>query len=505
MPTHESLADARSICTAFTTPLAQYKVCWDTVQTVEYERTDYFYDLHVPGAEHYYAQGIWHHNTGKTRTVMQLLDAICRKVPDVAILVLRKYQRTVAATTLQTYTRYVLPAAGGVSYYGGSTKEPPSFRYPKGGHIYTGGMDEPEKWKGGEFDIIYVNEGTEIAEDDLLALLPLLRHVTPDGKPVLKDQRIIVDCNPANAGHYLNQKAERGEMRRIRTRITDNPLMANADGTLTEYGEQYLAGLRLTGSKVKSWIDGEWMGVENACYPAFDRSVHVRPLEPGLAFKAYIIGEDYGSEHLCTVCVLGIDIYNRRWVMEVWAGADDVLEEEQQRQGIRTTMDLVVARLKAKWNAKRGRVDPNQAKLARDHGFNVAKGGNGGATGAPRLHRIDLVEPLFYMYPGGRVPTDEQRRNLTVPSGPFAEPDSPGFFIVEGCPGGDDLADEIEGYHFVYTDTPKGRSKDVYRVADDRIASVEYANEEWEEGSTVDVLPGNAPPSRRAVPAGSGV
>ena len=53
--------------------------------------------------------------------------------------------------------------------------------------------------------------------------------------------------------------------------------------------------------------------------------------------------------------------------------------------------------------------------------------------------------------------------------------------------GIDDLADQLEGYHYVFTDTPKGKTKDVYRSNEDLVAACEYANEEWEEGASLEV------------------
>lgn len=40
---------------------------WDAVADVGYLRTDEYFDLHVPGAEHYLADGLYHHNTGKAQ------------------------------------------------------------------------------------------------------------------------------------------------------------------------------------------------------------------------------------------------------------------------------------------------------------------------------------------------------------------------------------------------------------------------------------------------------
>lgn len=44
----------------------------DTVVSITYKRTDFYYDLHVPAHENYIAHGLCHHNTGKTLFSMAL-------------------------------------------------------------------------------------------------------------------------------------------------------------------------------------------------------------------------------------------------------------------------------------------------------------------------------------------------------------------------------------------------------------------------------------------------
>ncbi len=348
--------------------------------------------------------------TGKTRTVLELMDALSRKFAGFSALIVRKYQRTLTSTCLTTFNQQVLPGRGGVSFFGGSESEPASYRYRNGSRITLGGMDNPEKVKSSEYDFVFENEGTELSEDEHESLLPLLRHQV-NGQRLIENQRIVTDCNPANSGHWLNQRCERGQTRRIVTRLQDNPAFYHEDGTPTPAGEAYLATLTsLTGSRRERWLEGKWIGVENSIYPAFDRAVHVRPLEPGLYFKMTIIGEDYGTQHLCAVVALSIDQFNRRWVREVWAETD-------QDQG--QSLNRIAGLFKERYKTRRGRVDPNQAFLAGQHGFSVAKGGSGGSGGPPRLHRIDLMEPLFYTFPGGRVPTFGEQSRLQTQRGPF--------------------------------------------------------------------------------------
>lgn len=420
--------------------------------------------------------------TGKTYTILMLINALCHEFPRLQWLIVRKYAVTLSTTCLKTFNEQVLKPGDGVAFYGGSGDEPASYRYPNGSRIVVGGLDNPksrEKLLSAEYDGAYCNEISQLNEEDLVAIKATLRH-TVDGKPVIEHQRVMGDCNPTARSNWANQRCERGEMRRIRTKLTDNPLMAHADGTLTEYGERYVReNLPPKGSaKYENWVLGLWTGTEDACYPMFDRSYHIRPLEPLLGWRAIIIWVDYGAVHRCSVGMLGIDQYNRRWMLGCQGEPDT-----DQGKTLNLTISQYKERAKRMCNIVRGRTDPNQAYLAGQHGFNVAKGGNAGATGAPRLHRIDLVEPLWATYPGGRVPSFREEKGLMVPRGPFAEPDSPGIILVEGAPGTEELADQIEGYHYVYSETPKGKTKDVYRVDEDHVAGMEYANEEWMEGT----------------------
>ncbi len=426
--------------------------------------------------------------TGKTRTWLELINQLCHHFDGLQVLITRKYAVTLASTCLKTFNEQVKRPGDGVAYFGGSDIEPSSYRYPNGSRITVGGLDNPkarDKMLSAEYDLVYVNELPELTEDDLVALKATLRHARPDGTPIITARRIVADCNPANRGNWVNLRCERGQMRRIRTTLRDNPRFAHPNGEWTVEGETYLRdNLPPPGTRrYDSWVLGLWSGAENAVYP-FDRVTHVRPLEEGLHFKANIIWVDYGSRHICSVGCLGIDQFNRAWMRGCWGKPDT----DQGEMLVR-----VVGEFKQKFNTSRGRVDPNQAFLAGRFGFNVAKGGGGGSAGPPRLHRVDLLEPLFNMWPGGYVPTftEDKRQDVLIPRRDGN--DTPGFFVVEGCEGSEEFIDQIEAYHYIYTETPRGVVKDIYRDNEDHIAGIEYAYEEWVEGDVIDYA-ANGPP-----------
>jgi PBSX family phage terminase large subunit len=48
---------------------------WDLITEIKFVRNDFFYDFHVPIWNHYEAHGIYHHNSGKTKSLlMKLID-----------------------------------------------------------------------------------------------------------------------------------------------------------------------------------------------------------------------------------------------------------------------------------------------------------------------------------------------------------------------------------------------------------------------------------------------
>ena len=418
--------------------------------------------------------------TGKTRTALELINDLCQTFMGLRVLMVRKTQVSMTTSCLAEFKKHVLHPGDGVAFFGGSKEEPAAFRYPGGAVIVVGGLDNAEKLLSSFYDLIYFNEATEGTLEDWEMLSSRLRGPEIGQEPRHKvtgapfvNRRIMGDCNPTYASHWLMRRTDMGDTRLIRSKLEDNPAYYDANGQPTEEGVRYIARLdRLTGIRYQRFRLGKRVGVENAIYPTFDRLIHVRPLEPGLHFEKTIIGVDYGTEHECSLVALSIDQYRRRWVREAWAEADKDGGE---------TLTLQVGRFKERYHTNYGRVDPNQRFLAGRTGFSVANGAAGS-----RMHRIDLLEPLFSQYEGGRVPSFRQEIELAVPRGPFAEPDSPGIFLVEGGNGNEELADELEAYHYVWSDTPTGKTKGVYRMGENRIAGLEYANEEYEEGENRD-------------------
>ena len=81
--------------------LPQSSIDKETIQGINYEKTDNYYDIHVFGTNNYLAEGLFHHNSGKTLAMLikLILSALC--IPGNNILLGRQY--------LSDITRALLP------------------------------------------------------------------------------------------------------------------------------------------------------------------------------------------------------------------------------------------------------------------------------------------------------------------------------------------------------------------------------------------------------------
>jgi PBSX family phage terminase large subunit len=214
--------------------------------------------------------------TGKSVACMIKLINTALSYPNARIAVVRKWSSRLASTTMTTLSAVIEPwvSAGVIEWHGGSTIRPKGYRVLRGkgagSTIVVLGLDDPEKVKSSEFDLIYVNEATDLDLTDWQMLASRLRHrATPY-------RQLLGDCNPGSPGHPLKREADAGRIRLITSLHTDNPAYYNADGSLTEAGEDYVTGVldQLTGVTKQRLRYGRWVAAEGVIYD-FDEAVHV--------------------------------------------------------------------------------------------------------------------------------------------------------------------------------------------------------------------------------------
>ncbi len=180
------------------------------------------------------------------------------------------------------------------------------FSLPNGSKIFFGYCASDRdllRYQGQEYDVIALDEATQLTERQFSALSACLRGA--NGYP----KRMYLTCNPGGVGHgwvkrlFIDRDYREGERsedyRFIRALVTDNEVLMAQD---PDYAER----LRLLPPKLRdAWLYGRWDIFEGQFFPEFDVSRHVvgeAEIPTGLR---YFVALDYGFDMLAAL-LLGV-------------------------------------------------------------------------------------------------------------------------------------------------------------------------------------------------------
>jgi hypothetical protein len=216
--------------------------------------------------------------TGKSRACLEKLHFAALLNPGMRGLIVRKTLASLGSTALDTWRKYVATesmANGDLDFYGGSPEEPPQYRYTNGSVVIIGGMDRAIRIMSSEYDMIYVQEATELTKDDWEALTTRLRN------GVVSFQQLMGDANPNVPTHWLKSRCDDGTALMFDSRHEENPILFREDGSVTERGAAYMAKLdALTGVRKQRLRHGRWVAAEGLIYDEWDAAVHLVPRFP---------------------------------------------------------------------------------------------------------------------------------------------------------------------------------------------------------------------------------
>lgn len=209
--------------------------------------------------------------TGKSRAALEKLHLVAEKHAGARLLIVRKTRASCTESCLVTYEEKVLPSNHPALASGVQRRTRHGYDYPNGSSLVVGGMDNPAKVLSTEWDLVYVNEATELGEDDWENLASRLRN------GVVPYQQLIADCNPSGPSHWLKRKCDAGAVRLLESRHEDNPLFWDLRANdWTERGRSYIATLdALTGVRKPRLRHGRWVAAEGVVYDEFDAGVHL--------------------------------------------------------------------------------------------------------------------------------------------------------------------------------------------------------------------------------------
>lgn len=264
--------------------------------------------------------------TGKSVGVLMRLHLLMLDNPKARGLILRKTHASLTASTLVSFRQKILREAldaGIVRFYGGSAQEPPAFRYKNGSSVTVGGLDRSTRVLSTEFDMVMIDEATEVTEEDVDTVTGRLRN------GVLPIQQLVMCTNPGPPSHHLKQRCDDGRTRILYSKHEDNPRMFTRAGELTEYGATYIARLdALRGVRYKRMRHGLWVAAEDIIFEEWDESVHlVDAFEPPASWPRFW-SVDWGFNNPAVVQFWARDpdgtIYLYREIYETGRTADQL-------------------------------------------------------------------------------------------------------------------------------------------------------------------------------------
>ena len=249
---------------------------------------------------------------GKSWALRRKLVAICLRYPGATCLLVRRSYAELRANHLTAFLREY----GSFLEYRESEK---TLFFPNGSRIVFGFCASDRdllRYQGQEYDVIAIDEATQLSEEKFQVLKACLRGTNPCPK------RMYLTCNPGGVGHawvkrlFVDREYREGEdpgdYGFVRALVSDNTYLLARD---PEYKKQ-LEGLP---TKLReAWLFGRWDVFEGQFFPEFDEVRHtLEPSELPRMYR-YFLAFDYGFDMLAAllVGVRGEEIYVLRELCE---------------------------------------------------------------------------------------------------------------------------------------------------------------------------------------------
>lgn len=208
--------------------------------------------------------------TGKSRAALEKVHLCAMKYAGMRGLILRKTRESLTEAALVTFETRVLPPQSPLAA-GNLRRVRQSYSYPNGSELVIGGLDKPSKVMSTDYDMVFVQEATELTENDWESVTTRMRN------GVMPFQQLLADCNPGPPTHWLKKRADRGQVRMLESRHEDNPELWDRDrGEWTPRGRAYIARLDgLTGARLARLRHGRWAAAEGMVYDTWDPPLHM--------------------------------------------------------------------------------------------------------------------------------------------------------------------------------------------------------------------------------------
>ncbi len=174
--------------------------------------------------------------------------------------------------------------------------------FANGSRIHLGYCDSDRdalRYQGQEYDVIAIDEATQISEYIFSIFKACLRGTTNFPR------RMYLTCNPGGIGHawvkrlFIDRDFRSGEnpddYSFIQARVFDNEILTQADS-------EYVSSLSSLPERLRrAWLYGEWDVFEGQFFPEFDTSIHVCAPSAIPNYTKRFVAIDYGFDMLAAI------------------------------------------------------------------------------------------------------------------------------------------------------------------------------------------------------------
>lgn len=273
---------------------------------------------------------------GKSWALRYKLLLLCLNYPGIRTIIIRR-------SYPELYENHVLPLlkileGTSLASYSEEHKE---FRFVNGSTIKLGYLSNEKdllRYQGQEFDIIAIDEATQIVENAFRILCASLRGANDFPK------RVYLTCNPGGVGHgfvkrlFIDRVYRKGEhaedYRFIRALAYDNQALLGSDPGYIDRLEALPEKLR------KAWLYGEWDVFEGQFFPEFDVAVHTSFNIEVPENSVRYCSMDYGLDMLACLFI-AVDEKGHAYVYDEIYRSDLVVSEAARLIKDKATGDMI--------------------------------------------------------------------------------------------------------------------------------------------------------------------
>ncbi len=232
---------------------------------------------------------------GKSWALRRKLVGLCLCYPGIHCLLIRRTLTELKANhiaSLQVEYGEILRFSAGEN----------AFLMRNGSRIDCGYCDSERdalRYQGQEYDIIAIDEATQLTETQFAALKAALRGVRPFPR------RMYLTCNPGGVGHawvkrlFIDREYRAGERPEdhcfIAARVEDNRVLMDADPA-------YVTMLRSLPERLRAaWLEGRWDVFEGQFFSEFDEEKHTVCGDRDRSVQRCFAAMDYGFDRLAAL------------------------------------------------------------------------------------------------------------------------------------------------------------------------------------------------------------